>query len=209
MGDATMKNQNKGRMRQALLNVHLYLGLFCSWYLLIYGYTSLAFNHPWLLPKHEGEESRWDQQVTTPDGAADQEVANAIRDELGMVGWAPYWTLRRDSDRHLHFEVVHPGREHRMEFIPEEGLVKATQQSKGVFAIIHYLHGVTERVPNAQFPRLWAAYTEITNWFVLFAVGTGVYLWASRARNRRAGWLLLGASFVASAAIMAFAFFLG
>ena len=109
-----------------LLNVHLYLGLFCSWYLLIYGYTSLAFNHPWLLPKREGEETRWKQPVATPDGTVDQEVANAIRDELGMVGWAPYWTVRRDADRHLHFEVVRPGRERKMEFVPAEGVVKVT-----------------------------------------------------------------------------------
>ncbi|MDX2150442.1 MAG: hypothetical protein SFV54_06895 [Bryobacteraceae bacterium] len=33
-------------MRKLLLKVHLYGGLVTCWYLLIYGWTSLAFNHP-------------------------------------------------------------------------------------------------------------------------------------------------------------------
>ena len=40
----------RARWRSLLLQIHLHGGLLSCWHLMPYAYTSLGFNHRWMLP---------------------------------------------------------------------------------------------------------------------------------------------------------------
>ncbi len=40
--------------------------------------------------------------------------------------------------------------------------------------------------------RPWGWFTELTNWIVLLAVGTGIVLFAYRSRERRTNFIVMG-----------------
>ena len=46
-------------MRKWMLNIHLYGGLLCAPYLIIFGFSSLQFNHHFNFVSHAEEPSKW------------------------------------------------------------------------------------------------------------------------------------------------------
>ena len=52
-------------LRQWMLDVHIYLGLLCAGYLVIYGVSTLSFNHPrqWLTPEESRAEWQWEIEM--------------------------------------------------------------------------------------------------------------------------------------------------
>ena len=70
-------------MRTLLLQIHLYAGLLCSSYLVIFGISSLNYNH------HFGEaisvdESHWERQLSLRAFEQDRDRAFAIRARMEM-----------------------------------------------------------------------------------------------------------------------------
>lgn len=204
-----MSDNRESPLRKALLNVHLYLGLFCCPYLVIFGFTSLAFNHPWLMPKGESPPTKWERKVAFADGAEDLKVAELVRDQLGLFGWVPRWAINRTKESILKFELTRPGKRYLIELNPANGMAQVAEYRTGFATVLHFMHGSNGAIPNSRFARVWGFYTDVTTWFVFFALGSGVYLWATRARERRAGWILFASSLAASLGMMAYAYFIG
>ncbi|MDA0336587.1 MAG: hypothetical protein O2782_15605 [bacterium] len=75
-------------MRTLLLQIHLYAGLLCSSYFVIFGLSSLNYNHHF---GHaiDGNPTQWQEQLRMPAIAKDRHRALAVRDSLGLAGWAP------------------------------------------------------------------------------------------------------------------------
>lgn len=103
-------------MRSILLKIHLYAGLLCSSYLLLFGISSLNFNHHFGKPaalKSERQRSLGALPALTDD----QRLAEALRDTLGLVGWTLTWETRRSEtvdSLYFHFAVARPGKEYRV-----------------------------------------------------------------------------------------------
>jgi len=198
-----------GRFRRWLLNLHLYGGLIACWYFLLYGVTSLSFNHPGLLPKTEGPKRLWTAPLVVPAESDDLKLAEAVRDRLGLSGWPLPWDMRRDAQGELHFAMSRPGKDYRIHVDASDGIARVEEHRTGLRSILGFLHGSTEGVPNAPWTQVWSVYTEFTTWFLFFAVGSGLWLWVRRpARHRAAGWLLGGGA-AASLAFMAWVFWMG
>lgn len=181
----------------------------CFWYLLIYGVSSLSFNHPWLLPSREGPPRSWEQRMEIPDLADNLKLAEHVRDRLGLMGWPLPWAMSREPNGTLRFEHSRPGRQYRIVADRQAGVVKVEERDTGWRPILGFLHGTTEGVPKAPFTRAWGFYTEITNWFVLFAGLSGIWLWAGRTAERRTALAVLIGSLVLSLAIMGYAYWIG
>lgn len=204
-----MKKRTKVRIRRWVLNLHLYGGLAAFWYLLVYGVSSLSFNHPWLLPAGGGEPVRWESPFSFPDISGDLELARAARDELGLMGWPLPWAMRRDGNGDLRFEMSRPGKKYQIHLDKAAGVARVEAESTGLGSVFHILHGSTEGVPNAGFFAPWGVYTEFTTWYVLFAAASGVYLWASRAREKRLALGVLLGSLGLSGLLMGYVYFAG
>ena len=204
--DATSR---PSRTRRWLLNSHLYGGLVCCWYLLIYGVTSLDFNHPGLLPETRGKKVKWQRALNIPDLTDNVKLGEAIRDQLDLVGWVIPWNLRRDGAGNLQFELSRPGKAYMILADRAAGKVHVEEQRTGLRSALHFLHGSTEGLPGSGFMNAWSLYTEATTWLVLFFAGSGVYLWARRERDRRLALAVLLGSLAVSVGLMAYLYFIG
>ncbi|MCC7204801.1 MAG: PepSY domain-containing protein [Phycisphaeraceae bacterium] len=196
-------------MRKWLLNLHLYGGLLCSSYLLIYGFSSLLFNHP-IDKGADGPAVTWEQAMEHPRVYRKQELAERVRDELGLFGWAPPWDLRAQAGGELRFVVSRPGRQYEIHTKLREGKVQVSETRTGFWSVVRSLHGMYATIPNGPWlVNSWKYYTEVTNWIVLFAAGTGVYLWTARKSERAIGGGLLGVTAAVSLGLILYVWLWG
>ncbi|NLF39901.1 hypothetical protein GX586_10670 [bacterium] len=197
------------RVRRWMLNIHLYGGLFVSWYFLALGISVLGFNHPWLIPAWPGGKHTWEHRAAFPAGAGNVKLTEAVRDELGLAGWVPPWNMKRDVRGDLHFEIVRPGKRYAVATDRAAGTVRVEAQSTGIRSIMGFLHCSTGAVPGSRFLRLWGGYSEITVWTTLFLVASGIYLWARRQKELRSAFIAVAGGCVLAGAFMACLYFIG
>jgi hypothetical protein len=198
------KRSPRQRLRQFLLNVHLYGGLLVSPYLIIFGLSSLNFNHHFV-DNTEVVASTTKRPVsfhidTVPSGT-DAEIraklearANSLRDSLRLRGWTLPWETRLDDKSGVfETEVVRPGRKYLIS-VDRDGLATVEERHLGTWKVAMALHGF-QGFPGSTFAATWSYYTEFTTWFVLLLGASGIYLWSFRRSDRRAGlWTLAGAA---------------
>jgi hypothetical protein len=79
-------------MRTILLKLHIYAGLLCSSYLVIFAISSLNYNHNFGRPKHE--KVTWERSLKLGDIENDMALSEAVRDALGLIGWPLPWETR-------------------------------------------------------------------------------------------------------------------
>jgi hypothetical protein len=189
-------------MRQWILRIHLYLGLLCSSYLILFGISSLNFNHPFAFTKPSTQTVSWERSVELPPPSGDtSEEANSVREALGLPGWTLPWETRRDAGGDLQFGMSRPGKHYTIRVLRHAGRVRVEEQRKGYWTVIRELHGLT-KVPGSRLAAVWGWYTELCTWVVVFAAVSGVYLFTARRRERRAGWVVLGLATGVSALFM-------
>ena len=189
-------------MRKWVLRVHLYGGLLCAAYLILFGVSSLMFNHPGMWPAGKGKVN-WERAVEVSSSMGDDAtLSEAIRDELGLMGWTIPWETRRVGGNVLTFGVSRPGKHYKIDYDPAAKSVKVVETRKGYGEVVRALHGFM-RLPNSWFVSTWGMYTEVCTWVVLFAAASGVYLWAGRRNERRVGLAMIGGA-VATVAFMVF-----
>lgn len=196
------------RLRSLLLNLHLYGGLVTCWYLVLFGVTSLGFNHPGLVPEHETQTSSWEGALTGELSGGNLQRAEQVRDQLDMFGWPLPWAMWRGDENRLHFDMSRPGKDYSLVVDEATREVTVTGRTKGLWEISKVLHGLSG-VPNSKLMATWFVYTEVTTWIVLFSVVTGVYLWFKRQGRRRVATIVLGLSTAVSLAFMAFVYWVG
>ena len=104
-------------MRKLILNLHIYGGLLCFSYLIIFGVTSLNFNHPFAFTTAKAKPTTWEQTIALPDlprvtadmtgeqrVAAKAQANHAIRKALGLFGNQRPWAESGwDAAGHLSF----------------------------------------------------------------------------------------------------------
>jgi len=181
-------------LRSWILQLHLYGGLICSSYLVIYGISTLDFNHPNALTRGNRATVTWDRALTLSDAGDDARLAEQVRDALGLFGWPLSWTMRRDDDNNFHFDLARPGKRYVVRVALGENRVYVEEERQRLWSIIRGLHGLGNDVPGSRFLIAWGLFTEVTTWIVIFSALSGVYLWTFRRKERRVGAALtLGA----------------
>jgi hypothetical protein len=183
-------------MRKWFLQIHLYAGLLCSAYLIIFGYTSLNFNHRFGFAQPKESTVAWEQALPLEPAQDNVKAAESVRDALGLMGWLPRQKMRRDHAGNLQFDLERPGKSYTIHALVKEGRVKVEERRKGFWPVVNSLHALMA-VPNSKFVPFWGWYTELCAWVVLFGAVSGVYLWVVSARERRVGlWTLITATTV-------------
>ncbi len=194
-------------MRNWILKIHMY-GLLLTWpYLILYGVSSLNFNHRDAGNSGPVEKTFWTRDVLIPDEKNDEALATALRDSLGLFGWYLPWETERDSTGRFHFEVVRPGRAYLMDAYPAEGRIDVESRDRGVWAILN-LHAFMG-VPGSLFLGLWKFYNEFSTWMILFGAISGVYLWTARKSERKSGLLVLAVCSICSIAFLLYLWLMG
>jgi len=176
--------------RRWLLNIHLYGGLLCSGYLLVYGVSSLLFNHRVDRLIGVASSREWSRTIPIPESeATPAEAARLVAKALGIAGRIPGGSIRWEPGREMHFEVVRPGRAFRVRALPD-GLATVIEERGRPAMILFGLHDARP-APGSLLLTSWWYYTHLTVAFLLFMTVSGVVHWVSARRAKGAGWSLL------------------
>lgn len=192
-------------MRKWMLNLHLYGGLLCAPYLIIFGFSSLEFNHhfSFIEPKTKPAPQNWSAPLSIGFDADNDAMAQSVRDSLGLMGWTIPWNMKRDAAGDLKFELERPGKSYTIHTDLKNHTAHVEEQPKTFWQIVDSLHALG-RVPNSNFVLWWGGYTEVCTAFVLFAAVSGIYLWLNSKRERWIGMLSLIGATLLSFGLMVF-----
>jgi hypothetical protein len=174
----------KPRRRRQLLDWHLYLGLLCAPYFVLYGVSSIAFNH-----HLHGDPvvTNWERPISAaPAGASKLDAAKANRDALGLGGETLPWTVRRAPDNALAFNVTRPGRKYEIAVSPNGELARVRETDRGWIGVVREMHGAVATTGIA-WTRLWSVYTDASILALLFALASGLLLWCTKRKQRVLG----------------------
>jgi hypothetical protein len=189
-------------MRHWVLRIHLYLGLLCSSYLILFGVSSLNFNHPFAFTNPGTGTVSWERSIELPPAAGDtSEEAKSVQAALGLSGWTLPWETRREANGDLRFGLSRPGKHYTIRVLRQARSVQVEEQRKGYWTVVRELHGLMQ-VPGSRLAAAWGWYTDLCTWVVVFAAVSGVYLFTARRRERRVGWAVLGLATGCSALFM-------
>ncbi len=183
-----------------LRDLHLYLGLFISPFVLLFAASVFYLNHGKLGPDTPPPAETY-QDLEIPDGfdrvkgrdAVDR--ARAILPQVsvsGEIGFLRY----NASSRHLIFPVSKAGLESTVDVDLDARSATVSRRRMGLWESIAYLHkmpgphNVAIRGNSAGI-RLWRGVADATIYLLLFVSLSGVYLWWAIKAERGTGLLLV------------------
>ena len=162
--------------KSLLIKLHLYSGIFTSFYLLAFGFSALIVNHDIKLENRE-ITSKWETEIQIDSALPDLKLAESIRDQIGFMGWLPGWEIKRDSI-HFEFMVTHTGRNYYLKANTSTGKVEVSEAPKGFLAVFHGLHFFNGATPNAPLLiRTWKIYQWLTLFVMTISLILGIWLW--------------------------------
>lgn len=169
--------------KSTLIKLHVFAGLFTSFYLVAFGLSALILNHKIDVEKNVVTKE-WDSRVTISTAYSDDRaMASDIRDQLGLMGWVPPWKYRHDSAT-FNFNITHPGRNYYLTVQLASGKVHVAEAPKGFLAVFHGLHFFNGNIPNAPWlVRTWAVYQWMTLFVMIVSLALGVWLWLKFSYN--------------------------
>ena len=183
-------------------NLHLYLGLFLSPFVLVFGISTVILNHPSLAPA-AAPKALSEVIVQVPpgleklEGAERLDALKIVMRQAGVSGEINFVRWVRKENRMI-VPVFKPGQEVNLDLDLTTGRLQIERRNTGLRDALVYLH----RSPgphnaavrgNWFYTRLWGWLTDATVYMLLLISVTGVYLWAVLKAERRIGLLLLGA----------------
>ena len=178
------------RLRRWLLDWHMYVGLLCAPYFVLYGVSTIAFNHD---ISGELEVSYWERTLSAPvTGENRLERARATRRAIGIGGNVPPWRIENRPDGTLHFFISRPGRAYDVVVSADGRQVRVRESDWGLVRVLRGMHGAVAS-DGIPWTRAWALYTDISIVGLFFAVASGLCVWWPK--NRKRAW---GASAIAA-----------
>lgn len=189
--------------RRWILKIHLYGGLLCFWYLIIFAISSLHFHHDFDFMK-EKQISYESIPVTLvhDSESSDSARATSLQNALGLAGWYLYWETYTDSLGNFHTEVQNPKTTYRIVYDPVSSTASITSEYKGFWSILNALHGFAGRMPNAPLVIFWYIFTYICLTVVVFSIVSGIWLWSGKREGKSLGWATLLATIAFSVLLM-------
>ena len=181
-------------------NLHLYIGLFLSPFLLLFAISVFFLNHRWI-PVASGDVETT-HTLILPAGFREmnqREQAESVRtpfEALGVTGEVQF--IRHDGSRgSWEFQVMKPGNETTVRVDPATHRAMIMKSRTGLGGALIYLH----RSPGPHSPALrgnwiyirwWRVVADVSVYLLLLLSITGVYLWIVLKAERKAGLILLG-----------------
>ena len=186
-------------------DLHLYVGLFISPFVLLFAVSVFYLNHAKLVlgaPPHVEtyENLRLPEGFDRLQGRDAVDRARQILPQLGVAGEIGF--LRYVApDRHLTFPVSRPGEETMVEVDLDARAATVTRRTTSLWESLAYLH----KMPgphnvaikgNWVGTHVWRWFADATIYLLLFISVSGIYLWWTITAERRIGLTLLTTSAV-------------
>jgi len=189
------------RLHRWTRDLHLYLGLFVSPFVLVFAISVILLNHTWLPWGGRAEEGgRRSIPVSVAEQVNSLALAETIRLEIerqtgisGEIG-----SISRNPQRQrIRFPLEKPGESVQVMVELAAGVAHIEPRRTGIWDATVYLH----RMPGPHLQsirrnwwatRVWGWLADITVYLILFLTATGLYLWTVLRAERRAGLIALG-----------------
>jgi hypothetical protein len=183
-------------MRRWLLDLHLYLGLLCLPYVVVFGVSSILLNHD----IRREASARWSAQLAPLAEAPPAQQASAAQRALGLTGNVLPHTVKASESGSLEFKLIRPGRSYQVA-VAADGEASVLETSGGVLGIVRDLHGLSD-IKSSRWSFGWAVFTELASAVLLFSIVSGALLVLPRPSERA---LSLSAGALGLAAVVALA----
>ena len=179
-------------------------------YLLIFGLSSLSFNHHFDFLSKEGQEkSEISAQFNIPDIQDNLELANTINDSINIFGWYLPWSAKRDSLQFV-YETAKLGRTYTTTVDLETGKVDLKSKRGSVGGLLKGLHGLGETIPLApSWVNLWQFYMDLSVYSLVFWLISGIWLWLQKGISQRKEKIVFYAFMVISLSLMLYIWLVG
>jgi len=186
--------------KSLLIKLHVYSGLFTAYYLIAFGLSAIILNHK-IEVENNDITKHWESNVKVDTTLSNQELAQEVRDQLGLMGWMPAWEFKKEN-RRFQFRIVHPGRNYQIDLDLEKGDVFIAEAPKGFVAVFHGLHFLNGKIPNAPLLiRSWQIYQWLALFVMLISLVLGLWLWLKFSYKSWEG-IAFGGLFIGSIIIM-------
>ena len=189
-------------------DLHLYLGLFISPFVVVFSVSVFFLVHAWL----PGATARGDSPAKIRTGLIvppnlqqleNRERVDAVRgvlDQLGVAGEIGF-IQHRPKEHRMRMAVFVPGRETTVDLDYEQGRAEVSSRSTGLADALIYLHKapgphLTAIRGNWAPMRAWRWLADATVYLLLFITASGIYLWAVTRAQRVPGLCLIAAGAV-------------
>ncbi len=186
--------------KSLLIKLHIYAGIFTSFYLIVFGFSTIILNHDISL-RNDIVTKQWDAEIIIDTTLTDRQFAEYIRDQIGFMGWVPPWKYQRNASN-FKFEIVRIGKNYRLSVNLQNGSVEIFEIPRGFLDVFNGLHFFNGNIPNAPFfIRTWQVY----QWLSLFIMGLslvlGIWLWLKYSYRPWQGFVF-GSLFIGTIIIM-------
>ena len=186
-------------------DLHLYLGLFISPFVLVFAVSVFFLVHAWIPggTKDRAPKTRTAATLQLPPNLqqlSDREQVNALRGVLDQAGVKGELIFIRylPKEHRVVVPVTVPGRQTTVDINLETRIATIEERSTGLWdaaVVLHKLpgpHGGDTRM-NWVYLRIWSWLADATVYLVLFSSISGIYLWAVLRAERRVGLVLCAA----------------
>lgn len=185
-------------MYRQIRNLHLYIGLFISPFLLIYAVSVFFLNHNWK-PWSEAETETISYNISVPDEENSRELARLIMQQLNLTGEMSWVNYNQNSNL-ISFPLDKPGLNKVIRANLSEGTAEVERQYTGVWDAMVFLHEMpgshlVSIRGNWIYVRIWGWLADITVYFILFVTASGVYMWSVMKAEEKTGLIFLGLGF--------------
>ena len=185
-------------MYRYLCNTHLFLGLFCCLFLLMYGVSSVQMAHnTWFSMRPRVAETDFTLTARSSDARV---VARELIDRFGVrgeLGPARFVTPARMS-----FNLTRPGTVYQVDYAPASGDTRVRDNHAGFIGMLNRLHHVNGLWHDYWLVNVWGAFVSIVSAALIIIAITGIYLWFKIHQERLVGVVLLVVSLGYSLTIM-------
>lgn len=183
-------------------DLHLYLGLFISPFIVLFSLTVFFLVHGWL--PHPGDAApRTVSGVPLPanleslDGRARVDALRTVLPALGVQGEIGF-VRHSPKQRRVAFSVSVPGRETTVDLDIAARTALVSRRDSGIWDGLILLHkSPGQHLVNIRmnwFPmRVWRWFADATVYLLLFITVSGIYMWTVLRSERRAGLAFLAA----------------
>ncbi|MFT5366150.1 MAG: hypothetical protein ACI8V2_001097 [Candidatus Latescibacterota bacterium] len=185
-------------------DLHLYVGLFISPFIILFAVTTLMFNHTWKPWNNREGLVKVEMPVQVPEDVEGVEQAKAVMKQVGVSGEIRNIFRRRNR---LTIPVMRPGYNASIQVNLETGIAVVEEGETDFWDALMYLHKspgphVANIRGNWIFTRIWTFLVDGVVYLILFISVSGIYLWIVLKAERKIGLVVLGTGCLTFAAIV-------
>lgn len=192
-------SRNPQRLYHWSRQLHLYLGIAVSPFLLVFAISTILLNHGFTPNPIE-------EKTTVPlrlsDDLSGESLVGEVLRQLNVTGEV----IGRGQVRNGRtvIRVARPGNAKIITVDIEKKEAALSDRSFGLIDTMRYLHlnPGPHKSPNWIFSRMWGWVADATVYLTLFLTLTGIYMWAVLKSERKAGLVAMGSGAFVFVAIL-------